>query len=71
MFKDEDKNTIMFTRGNPQQCLTCAYSHGSEVWENSPWKANCLMYPYELGVDKPASVFYDGGPCEYYKREEQ
>lgn len=55
---------------NPKWCKTCMFSHGESPFENSPEKAYCEIYTRADGIEKPDSVYFDGGECEFYEKEE-
>lgn len=52
---------------NPATCMTCLNANGEPPWADSPMKSYCLAFPREDGARKPPSVYYDGGPCEFYR----
>ncbi len=53
---------------NPVWCRKCAFSHGGDIWSDSPEKSYCKIYTREIGIIKPASVLY-GGKCQYFMGE--
>lgn len=55
------------TGKNPAMCMTCLNANGEPPWADSPMKSYCLAFPREDGARKPPSVYYDGGPCEFYR----
>lgn len=54
------------SQSNPKYCKTCIFSKGNPPFEDSPLKANCMIYTHKSGVDKPASVYYEGARCDFY-----
>ena len=50
-------------------CDTCQFAHGENVFENSPQKAYCGMYPKADGKMKPKDVYFQGGQCLYYVKD--
>lgn len=53
----------------PEACVTCMYANGEPPWEDSPLKSYCIAYPRSGGVQKPSSVYYGGGECEFYMEQ--
>lgn len=58
---------LRFSDRNPAMCMTCANAHGEPPWEDDPNKVHCMAYPRETNSRKPPSVYYDGGPCQFYR----
>lgn len=58
-----------FKTANPVLCMTCLNANGEPPWADRPTKSYCLAFPREEGERKPPSVYYDGGPCEFYRPE--
>lgn len=66
-----DESPMGCSGRKPEWCMTCDYSNGEPPWADSPLKSYCVMFPREEGLRKPASVYYEGAECEFYRRERQ
>lgn len=56
---------------NPKKCRTCRFSHGKPPFEDAPEKKYCMIYSRDEGEQKPPSVYFDGGDCEYYEKDKR
>lgn len=66
----EDPSPFGCLNRNPRKCRTCANSHGPAPWANGPDKSYCLAYERKLGNMKPDSVYFEGGDCPFYVKDE-
>ena len=67
--RDSDNAGAGCNKVNPKKCMTCRFSRGEPPFEDSPMKAYCMIYSKDEGEAKPPEVYYDGGDCEYYKKD--
>lgn len=64
---DHTDERLSFKQANPVMCMTCLNANGEPPWADKPTKSYCLAYRREDGDRKPPSVYYDGGPCAFYR----